>query len=116
MRAGRMRAKVWFQVGKETPNGSGGRAIEWETFARTRGEYRPELGRETLKAGRLESAAAGVLKVRRSSVTADVTTEHRVVIFSPGHKDGVAHQIRSISDPNQKGREIEMLVERGVAT
>jgi len=73
------------------------------------GAFRPERGRERIEGGRLEASHAGVLTVRSSSDTRAVTTADQARI------DGVEYQIRTIANPDRRGRFLEMTVERGVA-
>jgi hypothetical protein len=49
------------------------------------------------------------LRVRYSCDLATLTTQSQAII------DGVQHQIRSIIQPDQKKRMLEMVVERGTA-
>jgi SPP1 family predicted phage head-tail adaptor len=109
MTAGRLNKRVTFQQQVRTPDGGGGAALTWGNDIEVWGGFAPERGQERLEAGRLEAALAGVLKVRYSSEIAAVDASWSVTI------DGERHQIRSISNPDQKTRIVEMTVERGVA-
>ena len=109
-RAGALNKRVTFQVESVTDDGGGGGALSWTDVVTVWGGFQPERGRERLQAGRLESAVAGVLRVRSSSATRALTAAHRVLI------DGLAYQIRSITNPDQRNAYLEMTVERGVAT
>lgn len=109
MRAGLLRDRVAFQRQAEEGDDGGGQAVAWSTQFTVWGGFRPERGRERLEADRLESAVAGVLTVRSSSQTGQVTAEWRAVI------DGEPYQIRAITNPDRRGRFLEMTVERGVA-
>lgn len=110
MPAGRRRKRVTFQEAFETPDGGGGNATSWRNTVTVWGGLREERGRERVEAGRLESAMAGTLTVLSSSDTRQIGAANRVLI------DGIAYQIRSIGNPDQKNKELEMVVERGVAT
>lgn len=103
-------ARVQFQTETRVEDeGGGAQAGTWETVAYARGEYRPERGREQIAAGHLEGSNMAVLRVRYTPAIASLTTQARAII------NGATHQIRSIIDPDQRSREIEMVVERNVA-
>lgn len=107
--AGKLNKRVTFQTKMRAPDGGGGFAETWGGDIEVWGQFVPERGQERLEAGRLEASLAGVLRVRYSSDIAVVTEAWSVLI------DGVRHQIRSIANPDQKTRIVEMTVERGVA-
>lgn len=86
----------------------------WTVLGVVSAAFRPKFGREQLEAGRLESTMQGTLTVLRSSVTAAVKADSRVVFVSGPFKDKVC-QIRSII-PTPDNRELEVMVEEGVAT
>lgn len=110
MRAGTLNKRVVFEVQQRAGDGGGGGIVTWTEFVTVWGGYSPQRGRERLEAGRLEGASSGVLRVRSSPDTRQVTTAYRVKI------DDIPFNIRSIANPDQRNREIEMLVEMGVAT
>lgn len=111
MRAGRMRAVVSFEAERRVDDGQGGAEPgKWQVLLQCRGEYIPERGREQIAAGHLEGSNLATLRVRYSaSLVAYLNTQARAVI------DGVPHQIRSIIDPDQRQRMLELVVEKGVA-
>lgn len=76
--------------------------------------FRPKFGREQLEAGRLESTVLGTLTTLSFAATKAVTAADRAV-FVTGPYAGKACQIRSIV-PTADAREIEFLLEEGVAT
>lgn len=108
--AGALRQRVTFQTETEMPDGGGGYERGWSDVITVWGSLQPERGRERLQADRLQASLGGVLRVRSSTETRAITEAHRVLI------DGVPYQIRSIANPDQKNRYLEMTVERGVAT
>lgn len=110
MPAGQLRDQVTFQRATRTADGAGGATLVWQNVRTVWGGFRPQRGRETLEAGRLESAVAGVLTVRSSPDTRDITAADRVQI------DGASYQIRTITNPDRRNKMLEMVVERGVAT
>lgn len=108
--AGRMNKRVVFERKTHVDDGGGGGTTTWSTLTTVAAAFFPERGRERLEAGRLEAAVAGVLRIRWSNTAKDITENDRVKI------DSVPYQIRAIMQPDQKRRQIEMLVERGVAS
>jgi SPP1 family predicted phage head-tail adaptor len=108
--AGRLRKRATFQSEVQTPDGGGGYALTWSDGPTVWCELVLERGRERVAAGRLDAAIGGVLSVRASSETRAINEGHRVLV------DDIAYQIRSITDPDQRGAWLEMVVEKGVAT
>lgn len=109
MAAGPLRDRVTFQREVRTTDAGGGAATIWQNDLTVWGGFRPERGRERLEAGRLESAVAGVLRVRSSTDTGAITAANRVLIR------GEQYQIRTADNPDRKNQYIEFVVERGVA-
>lgn len=112
IKAGKLNKRVTFQREQLAPDGIGGNALTWSPIAGLAGipcRFIPERGRERLEAGRIEAAAAGILVVRSSEGTRGLTEKDRAVF------DGVPHNIKSITNPDQRGRDLELVVERGVA-
>ena len=103
---------------RRVPGGDDGYGNElpatWTALGIVSAAFRPKFGREQLEAGRLESTMQGTLTVLRSSVTAAVKSDSRAVFVSGPYKDKIC-QIRSIV-PTPDNREIEMVIEEGVAT
>jgi SPP1 family predicted phage head-tail adaptor len=110
MAIGNMRKRFTFQRESRTPNNSGGYAHTWSTVATVWGSFRPERGSERLDRGRLADPVRGTVRVRSSSTTRTITAEDRVTF------DSTSYQIRSIINPDQRNRFLEMVVERNVAT
>jgi SPP1 family predicted phage head-tail adaptor len=106
--AGALDKRVTFQTPGKTPDGQGGNVVGWANVLTVWGEFVPERGAERLEAGRLQEAAAGILRIRSSSASRAIGPSHRVLIA------GIAHQVRSIADPDNQFR--ELVVERGVAS
>lgn len=112
-RAAKLDKPVTFQRQAEDSDGGGGSIISWANITglvRIKASVVFERGRERLEAGRLEAAVNGVLKIRDFELARTITEKDRVVI------DDIPHQIRSITPPSRTIREIEMIIERGVAT
>lgn len=53
---------------------------DWEEIATVWADLREQPGKEALKAGRLESARVGTLRVRASSIVSGVTAADRVIV------------------------------------
>ncbi|PZU95620.1 MAG: hypothetical protein DI527_01015 [Chelatococcus sp.] len=76
--------------------------------------FRPQFGREKLAAGRPESTMSGTLTILSDGQARTLTAADRVVFVTGPYRDREC-QIRSIL-PTPDAREIEMVVEAGVAT
>lgn len=109
------RNRVRFERREVIPDdGYGNESENWATALECSAAFRPKFGREQLEAGRLESTMQGTLTVRRTPATAAVAADSRVLFTAGPYKDK-ACQIRSII-PTPDNREIEFLIEEGVAT
>lgn len=86
----------------------------WVDIVTRDAAFAPARGREQVEAGRLESTVAGVLKVRRCSVTSLITAADRAV-FTRGPYQGQALSILSVV-PGYRGDEYEITGTLGVAT
>ena len=109
MRGGKLRERVVFEKEVQTPDGGGGYELSWAPLKETRGQLMLERGRERVEAGRIESAVAGVLRVRWQPGLNELSADDRAVI------DGVAYNIRSVTQPDRRNRALEIVLERGVA-
>ena len=111
--AGALRDRVTFQAETQVSDGYGGYELGWADVAgcvNISANFAPERGREKLAGDRLQVSLAGVLRVRSSSETRVITEQHRVQI------GGVPYNIRSVSNPDRRGRYLEMTVERADAS
>jgi len=75
-------------------------------------EYRPQRGRDRVEAGRLESSAVGFITIQ-SCIAVDGLTAGDTVIVHERSGD-VPHRISSIGNPDQRNRDVEIVVEQGV--
>lgn len=107
MAAGSMRKRITFRVETEVSDGGGGYELGWSDLATVWGSFKPERGNERVQAGRIAETLAGVMRVRSSATTRQVTASHIAVM------DGEGYNIKSVSNPDQRNRFIEMTVERG---
>lgn len=108
--AGLLRDRLRFERVNRVSDDGGGSSIDWrpiDGLAAIRGGFFPERSRERLEAGRLQSAVAGTLKVRSSDATRQVTAADRVII------NDVPYDIHAITNPDRRGKYLEMTVERG---
>ena len=112
MRAGRLNKLVTFQRESTSDDGGGGQVVTWVNITglvRISASFTPERGRERLEAGRLESAVAGVLRMRSFTLARTITEKDRVMI------DDIPHIIRAIVNPDGRNEQLEMTIERGAA-
>ena len=100
---------VTFQARTQIGDGAGGFSENWEDLINAPGGYLPQRGREKVGQGRIESLERGVLNVPFSAALAAIGSEHRVLI------DGVPYEIHAVSNPDQRHRELEFVIERGGA-
>lgn len=108
--AGKQRKRVTFERRPTTRDDYGAQSNDWSALFTMWGGLRETSGRERVRAGALQAPMSGVLTVRSMSDTRGITEADRVKI------DGVVWNIRGIRDPDQRRRDIEMDIERNVAT
>lgn len=75
-------------------------------------EYRPQRGRERVQAGRLEAATAAFVTIQASDAVRSLTAADIIVIHE--RAGDVPHRIYSIENPDQRDRDYELVVEKGV--
>ncbi|MEM6381088.1 MAG: phage head closure protein [Pseudomonadota bacterium] len=107
MAAGPMRKRITFQQEVKAPDGAGGHDLSWIDLTTVWGSFKPERGTERVEAGRLEDSLRGVIKVRSSSITRQVTAGFRAMI------DGQPYNLGPPSNPDQRNRYLEFVAERG---
>lgn len=109
VRAGQMRHRCLFERRDTTPDDYGNvTAGGWVAIDAVWGQLIEAKGRESIEAGRMESAVGAVLRVRSSATMRTITAADRVTIR------GEVYAIRAIGNPDQRNEVIEMVVERGV--
>jgi len=116
MDAGRLKEIVRFERRGEVDDGYGNTQGAWAVIsglASVRAAFRPEFGRESVEAGRLQATMRGTLTVRAWADTKGVTPADRVA-FMAGPYAGIECQIRS-KVPTPDGAFIEFVLESGVA-
>lgn len=84
----------------------------WATLCQEFAAFRPQYGRESMAAGRLESTMGGTVTLRRSNTTAGILPSDRIV-FRDAPLANKVFNIRSIVPTID---DIELVVEEGVAT
>jgi len=105
MLAGGLNKRARFEALVRTPDGGGGYDEAWVPLVTAWAQFSPERARERVQAGRIESAFAGVLRIRSSAAARQITQQHRVVL------DGVTYDIKSVANPDQRNDMIEMSIE-----
>lgn len=100
---------------KIEPDASGtARPDRWTNLDTVWAHLRPQYGRETLEAGRLESTTRAVLTIRRTAFAKALTADDRVVTLRAPFDQWV-WAIRTIT-PTADNRELELTIEHNVAT
>lgn len=113
--AGLMVNRIRFETrAAATDDGYGNTLAAWSTRSTLWAAFQPEVGRESLEAGRLESTLRGVVTLHRSSLSLAITAADRGV-FTAGPYADTVFQIRSIV-PRPDAATIELVIEAGVAT
>lgn len=107
MRAGTLNKRVTFQEPLHGTDASGGLVETWGNDLTVWGGFRPDRGNEDHDNGRLQASAGGLLRVRSSTESRAIGEDWRVLI------DGEDYVIESIINPDQRNRELQMVVMRG---
>ena len=107
MAAGSLRKRITFRSEIEAADGYGGYALTWSDLTTVWGSFKPERGSEKVEAGRIAETLAGVMRVRSSTTTRQITTSHIAVM------NGQSYNIKAVSNPDQRNRFLEITVERG---
>lgn len=112
---GSMVKRATFKRDTGTPGPGGSKTRNWTAIpglVRVPVEYKPERGRERVTAGRLESATVAYITVQDCAAIRDVTTGDIIVVHE--RSGDVAHVIHSLENPDQRGRDVEIVAEKGV--
>lgn len=75
-------------------------------------EYRPQRGRERVQAGRLEAATVGFVTLQGCDAVRSLTAADIMIVHE--QSGDVSHRIYSIENPDQRSRDYELVVEKGV--
>lgn len=115
MQAGKYRDRCEFfhpaeadQAEKDFGNLTSG--YEAKPFYSSRGRLDEQRGRERIEGGQTTAVVAGTLKLYSSEVARTIVPEADMVKI-----EGVEYQIRAGANHDRRNREIELVVERGVA-
>jgi head-tail adaptor len=107
MRAGRLNRRVSFQRLDSTPDEYGNVSQgTWAELFTTWGNLRETTGREIIEGGAIHAPVSATLMVRGNSLTRTVLPADSAVI------DSVRWNIRTITNPDQRGAWLLMVVER----
>lgn len=112
---GSMNKRATFQRDTGTVGVGGSRTRHWSDLpglVRVPVEYKPERGRDRVQAGRLEASSLGLFVVQGCAAVRDLTTSDIIVIHE--QSGDVPHRIVSIENPDQRGRDYEIVAEKGV--
>jgi SPP1 family predicted phage head-tail adaptor len=101
---GAARSRAQLQAKVLTPDGGGGFAEDWETYAYVWAALEPETGTETVQAGRTETRSTHRLTIRRRG---DVSANHRVLL------DRRVLAIHALVDPGPQSLWMTLLCEEG---
>lgn len=104
---GMMRERVTIEQEVRSADGQGGFTKSWTVTATVWARVKPERGGEQLEAMRLEAQQMYRVTIR-GGVT--VTPKYRL------GWNGLKLNIRSVTNPDEKGRFLEILAEEGVRT
>lgn len=105
MKAGLLNTLAQFEALTSVADGAGGYTEVWTPYLQAWAQFSPERARERVQGGRLESAFAGVLRIRSSIAARQITQKHRVAV------DGVTYNIRSNANPDQRNDMLEFSIE-----
>jgi SPP1 family predicted phage head-tail adaptor len=113
MVAGSLRELIGFYKRIAVSDGAGNEESDFASTAEftCAAEIAPKLGGETILAGRLQGSDTVNITVRYSSASAAVTPDWCI----KDERSGVRYNIRSIINPDQQRRYLEILAQKGVA-
>lgn len=110
--AGSLNERVRFQRRQDVQDEFGNVKSTWIDQFEAAARLTPRLGGEEVMAGRLQGTQPYILRVRGCSDVRCVTPEWRAVHA----RSGAVYNIRSISNPDERGAYFDMLVVQGGAT
>ncbi len=112
---GSMSKIATFQRDTGTVGVGGSKVRHWTNIpglVRVPVEYRPQRGRERVQAGRLEAATVGFITLQACDAVRGLTPADIMVVHE--RTGDVPHRIYSIENPDQRDRDYELVVEKGV--
>lgn len=110
--AGELTHKVAFDVRTNGDDGYGNPVEDFVEQFIVSAKVQPKFGGETVLASRLAGQQPVLIVVRQSSQTVQITPEWRC----RDARSGTEYNIRSIVDPDDSGKFLELLCQSGVAT
>lgn len=109
------RDRLTFANRVELTDEFGGTVGAWQDQFTVAAQIKPRLGGETVEAARLAGRQPVVIRVRRSSATAQIRTDWKAT----NARTGIEYNIRAAVDPHEgdkeHGRYVDMLAEAGIA-
>lgn len=112
---GSMNKLATFQRDTGTIGLGGSKTRNWSDLpglVRVPVEYKPQRGRERVQAGRLEAATVAFVTIQDCAAVRGVTPADIIVIHDD--RGDIPHRIYSIENPDQRSRDVEIVVEKGV--
>lgn len=112
MAIGQLRERVAFEVRPMADDGYGNlQAGDFAEVYRCAAQIMPKMGGETVLASRLTGTQPMLVTVRICAALKDIGTDWRIRDL----RSGVVYDIRSISNPDEQKRYLEILAVSGVA-
>lgn len=106
-----MRRRIAFQTRNVSPDGAGNvETTGWTPQFTRAAQVRPKLGGEEVTAARLQGTQPVTITVRSDSQTRTIATTWR----ANDQRNGIAYDIKSISNPDQKNIYLELMCVAGV--
>lgn len=110
--AGSLSERVKFQERVGGLDEYGNELTTWQDRATVAARIRPRHGGEEVMSGRLQGIQPYTMTVRSSTQTRDVTPAWRAV----NARTGAVYNIKTVTNPDERGAMLEMLVIEGEAT
>lgn len=111
-KSGELRERVVFQFQQSSDDGYGNTEGAWADGPTVAARIQPLRGAETVQAARLAGRQPVKITIRWSSATAAITPDWRVQDV----RSGVIYNVRSVVNPDEHKRFLELECEKGVAT
>lgn len=105
-----LRHRVAFEVRAAAPDGYGNTEGDWERQFTVAAAIEPRFGGEQVMAARLASRQPVSITIRASNAARRIKETWRAIDV----RTEIVYAIRSIADPNDRRRWLEMLCETGV--
>lgn len=110
--AGPLRERIAFEAREQIDDGYGNVVSgDWTLLTTVAARVEPLRGAETVQAMRLAGRQPVKITVRRSSLTMQIAPDFR----ARDVRSGALYNVRSVMNPDEKNRYLEMECELGVA-